>query len=289
MAPRDTRPQVSFLNTPNRLVPPTYHHSATTTSAGRLIFTSGIVGSTSSGQIVSELAPQVKQAFTNLAGTLAASGARAVDVVHLRFYVVNWQWTETEHLIHEWMELVGHKPPASLVPVPKLYQDGVFFEVEAVAAIGGAQRTWRPQSLTDPSTSAAATKVDVVVVGGGFSGVQAAYDLHKSGLKVAILEATHRIGGRSKTIKLASGPGFTELGATWINEHTQPKIYGHAKRLGLTFIEQYNPPQAVGVFQKADGTMTRAKASDPAYSSSEVRRQVRRVAPRELAADTIAV
>lgn len=269
MAPRDVRPSVEFVNIPGRQPPPFHHHSATVTATGRLVLTSGIVG-VKDGQIVKELKPQVKQAFENLAATLAASGARAVDVLHLRFYIVNWQWTETEHLIQEWMEFVGHKPASALVPVPKLYRDGVFFEVEAVAAIGGYQKTFSHPGLSDLSVSSPPTKTDVVVVGGGFSGVQAAYDLHKSGLNVILLEATHRIGGRSKTIKLASGPGYTELGATWINRHTQPKVYAHARRLGLTLIEQYNPPEAVGIFQKADGTVTRAKTSDPAYSSSEV-------------------
>jgi monoamine oxidase len=277
MAPGDLRPSVELVNNPlSKLAPPTYHHSATTTSAGRLIFTAGLVGS-KDGQVVKELKAQVKQAFANLAATLAASGARPVDVVQLRFYVVNWAWTETEHLIQEWMDLVGHKPAAALVPVPKLYQDDVFFEVEAVAAIGGCQNTFRPRGgppsdlmSTGLSSCAPPTKAEVVVVGGGFSGVQAAYDLHNSGLNVILLEATHRIGGRSKTIKLASGPGYTELGATWLNRHTQPKIYAHVKRFGLAVIEQYNPPEAVGIFQKADGMVTRAKASDAAYSSSEV-------------------
>jgi len=270
MAPRDLRPSVEFINVPGRDASPLYHNAATATAAGRLVFTSGVVG-VKDGQIVKELGPQVKQAFENLASTLAASGARPVDILHLRFYVVNWRWTETEHLVKEWMDLVGHKPPTSLVPVPKLYQDGVFFEMEAVAAIGGCQKTWSNPGPSDLGLQAPPTKIDVVVVGGGFSGVQAAYDLHKSGLGVVLLEATHRIGGRSKTIKLASGPGYTELGATWINKTTQPKIYAHAQRLGLTLIEQYNPPDALGVFQKMDGVVARAKTSDPAYSSPEVR------------------
>ncbi|KAK6373995.1 uncharacterized protein PV06_02851 [Exophiala oligosperma] len=268
MAPRDLRPSVEFVNTPGHEASPLYHDSATVTAAGRLVFTSGVVG-VKDGRIVKELKPQVKQAFENLASTLAASGSRPVDILHLRFYVVNWHWTETEHLVKEWMDLVGHKPPTCLVPVPKLYQEGVFFEVEAVAATGGCQKVWSNPGPSILGLQAAPTKTDVVVVGGGFSGVQAAYDLHKSGLRVILLEATHRIGGRSKTIKLASGPGYTELGATWINKTTQPKIYAHAQRLGLTFIEQYNPPEAFGVFQKTNGVVARAKVSDPAYSGPE--------------------
>lgn len=260
---------MEFLNTPGHPPPQVYHHSATTTAAGRLIFTSGIVGN-KDGQVVQDLKGQVKQAFKNLDATLVASGARPVDVIQLRFYVVNWRWTETEHFIQEWMTLVGHKPACALIPVPKLSQDEILFEVEAVAALGGIQQTFTPRSLLDATKSAPAATSDVIVIGGGFSGVQAAYDMHKSGLNVVLLEATHRIGGRSKTIKLASGPGYTELGATWINRHTQPKVYGHAKRLGLTVLEQYNPPEAQGIFQKVDGTVTRARVADPPYTGPEV-------------------
>lgn len=269
MAPRASRPSIEFFNTKDNTPPTAYHQSVTTTAAGRLVFTSGVVG-TKDNRIVKEPEAQVKQAFANLAETLAASGARPVDIVHLRFYVVNWPWTDKEHLIQEWMKFVGHKPAASLIPVPKLYHDDVLFEVEAVAAVGGSQKIFQFRTPSEPSNLAPATSVDVAVIGGGFSGVQAAYDLHKSGLKVVVLEATHRIGGRSKTVKLASGPGYTELGATWINQHTQPKIYAHAKRLGLTLIEQYNPAEGIGIFQKADGTVTRSRAGDPAYSSTEV-------------------
>lgn len=274
MAPRDKRPSVALINNPTGPEPPTYHHAATTTTtAGRLVFTSGIVGS-KDGQVIKDLPAQVKQAFTNLAATLAASGCRPIDIVHLRFYVVKWQWTETEHLIHEWMTLARHKPPATMVPVPKLYNDDILFEVEAVAALGGQQKIFNPQQDSHLSSTTLTrpppTEMDVIVVGAGFSGIQAAYDVHRAGLKVIVLEATHRVGGRSKTIKLASGPGYIELGATWINKATQPKIYGHVKRLGLTTFEQYNAPEALQVFQKVDGTVTRGRVTDPPYEGKEV-------------------
>ena len=70
MAPRDLRPSIEFINAPGHHPPLVYDHSATTTAAGRLVFTSGIIG-VKDGQIVKELKAQVQQAFANLAATLA--------------------------------------------------------------------------------------------------------------------------------------------------------------------------------------------------------------------------
>lgn len=94
-------------------------------------------------------------------------------------------------------------------------------------------------------------EVDVVVVGGGFSGISAAYDLHKAGLKTVVLEARDRLGGRSRSQKLESGPGVIELGATWINNVTQPAVFALTEKFGLEIIEQYT--DGAEVFQDVDG------------------------------------
>ena len=41
---------------------------------------------------------------------------------------------------------------------------------------------------------------DVIVIGGGLSGLTIAYQLKKRGLAVKVLEAQHRLGGRIETI-----------------------------------------------------------------------------------------
>jgi len=40
---------------------------------------------------------------------------------------------------------------------------------------------------------------DVVVIGGGISGLSAAWKLHQAGVKVLVLEARDRVGGRTLT------------------------------------------------------------------------------------------
>ncbi|KAI1612127.1 hypothetical protein EDD36DRAFT_489128 [Exophiala viscosa] len=79
--------------------------------------------------------------------------------------------------------------------------------------------------------------VDIIVVGGGISGMSAAYDAYKSGKSVIVLEARDRVGGRTYTIDTESG-GRSDVGGAWINEFTQPNITKLAKEAGIPIIRQ---------------------------------------------------
>jgi hypothetical protein len=82
-------------------------------------------------------------------------------------------------------------------------------------------------------------ETDVVIVGAGFSGLMAARQLHKAGLKTVVLEADKEIGGKSKTRIWGQNRGVTEMGAEWINTETQSEIGSLVKEFGLDVERQY--------------------------------------------------
>lgn len=79
---------------------------------------------------------------------------------------------------------------------------------------------------------------DVIVIGAGLSGLQAAYSAQQAGLSTVVVEARDRVGGKVWSVPLASGRGCAELGAAWINDSLQPRIWGYAQRFGLKVVKQ---------------------------------------------------
>lgn len=65
---------------------------------------------------------------------------------------------------------------------------------------------------------------DVVVIGAGLSGLQAAQSARAAGLKVCVVEATNRVGGKTFSVH-SSEKGFNDLGAAWINDTNQSEMF----------------------------------------------------------------
>lgn len=74
----------------------------------------------------------------------------------------------------------------------------------------------------------------VIILGAGFSGLAAAHELVKKGIKVTVLEARNRIGGRVFSHKIPGEDLVVELGAEWVGDsHTRIKELCESFKLEL--------------------------------------------------------
>ncbi|GAB3025292.1 flavin monoamine oxidase family protein [Spirosoma pulveris] len=79
---------------------------------------------------------------------------------------------------------------------------------------------------------------DVIIVGGGLSGLSLAYFLQARQRRVTILEASPRLGGRIHTVEGALATPL-ELGATWFSPQ-HPSLLKLIDALGLTVFPQFS-------------------------------------------------
>jgi monoamine oxidase len=84
---------------------------------------------------------------------------------------------------------------------------------------------------------------EVLVIGAGFAGLAAARHLARAGMDVLVMEARHRVGGRSFTD--TTGAGFRiDRGGQWIGP-TQDHLAALAAEQGVTTFPTYTAGQAV--------------------------------------------
>ena len=90
----------------------------------------------------------------------------------------------------------------------------------------------RAERVNDRHSSA--DGIDVAVIGAGAAGLAAARELRESGLTVALLEASHRIGGRAYTEEVAPGV-FFDLGCHWMHSASRNPFVALADHHGFHY------------------------------------------------------
>ncbi|MBT0667188.1 FAD-dependent oxidoreductase [Novosphingobium profundi] len=89
--------------------------------------------------------------------------------------------------------------------------------------------------LALPRMAFAAEQSDVIILGAGLSGLHAAELLAQVGMKVTVLEARERVGGRVETVQTVDGP--IEVGASQIGRG-YARVLDACERYGLKLIPE---------------------------------------------------
>ena len=115
----------------------------------------------------------------------------------------------------------------------------LLFAVCALPTAHFSQQTQQCDTATPAADTAMSTlAVDVVIIGGGISGLQVARGVLSAGLSCLILEARARVGGR-----LLSRAGV-DLGATW-SWHGETRVAKLAAELGVARFAQHESGDAI--------------------------------------------
>lgn len=210
-----------------------YYAPATVSSAGNIVHVSGQPGSTIDCTVPRDYVSQIHLALLNLRRVIVASGATVNNIAKLTLFIVNYDPASRKHTRHITRFLGKHRPAITLVPVTQLAVPTWLFEIEAILSI--------PPTLIRPTLSTKSTgreAVDVVVIGAGLAGLTAAHEVIRRGYTCVILEARDRVGGKTWSQPLEGGKGVVDVGAAWINDTNQQKMYALARRYDADLIEQ---------------------------------------------------
>jgi monoamine oxidase len=221
-----------------------YFAPATISGSGGLVHISGQPGVADDGSVPSDYESQIHLSILRLRRILIAVGASTSDIAKLNVFVVDYNAEARKHTSHL-MRLFGkHRPAVTLVPVNQLAEPSWLFEIDAVLSRPAPIDI--PQTLTTPTQS-----VDVVIIGAGLAGLSAAHDVTAKGYTCVVLEARDRVGGKTWSKPLDGGKGIVDLGAAWINDTSQTRMYNLAKKFDADLIEQNTEGNCV--FQGFDG------------------------------------
>ncbi len=119
----------------------------------------------------------------------------------------------------------------------------------ATAGVGGLLVRAEPVAARGQTL----VETDFVIVGAGYAGLGAAWELFKQGKRVIVIEANDRVGGRVWSSKLSDGTLF-EIGGQWVSD-SQTDIRALMTELGVQNSVYQTFDEGRTVFVSADGTI----------------------------------
>jgi monoamine oxidase len=129
-----------------------------------------------------------------------------------------------------------------------------------------------------PRAARAAAPPDVIVIGAGLAGLNAALLLEEQGARVRVLEGSGRIGGRLHT--LDDVPTKPEAGGTQVG-HMYARVIDTAKRLGVTLVEMPAAVRSVGFALHVNGELV-APSAWAESAANRLAAAERRIPPQAL-------
>jgi len=111
-----------------------YSQANITAPGAQTVFVAGQVGMSPDGP--NDFQSQVDRSFDNMNAVLEAAGATPADVVKITLLIADHDPQKLAYLVKKRRAVFGDAPPAStLIPVTRLYADGVMFEIDATAVV----------------------------------------------------------------------------------------------------------------------------------------------------------
>jgi len=107
-------------------------------------------------------------------------------------------------------------------------------------------------------------QTDILIIGGGLSGLVATWQLQLAGVNVSLLEARNRFGGR---VLMADGDVACDLGPSWIWPG-QPLVDGLLKHFNIPYFEQF--VDGAVLFQQAGGQVEQFTNASPMQGSRRI-------------------
>ena len=107
-------------------------------------------------------------------------------------------------------------------------------------------------------------RADVIVVGAGLAGLTAARQIRAAGRSVIVMEAQHRVGGRTLNEDIGGGK-VADLGGTFIGP-TQDHVAALVKELGIGTFPTYNAGN--NVFIRSDGRRETFASNTPVFGTA---------------------